>query len=93
MATINIPDDLQSKVQIRATEAGFASVDDYVVDVLRRDAAEAAAVPEHLRVTSHEQLLALVRQGLASPAQSMTPADFERRRAELIAKHAPKAAG
>jgi hypothetical protein len=93
MATINIPDELRAQAQARASESGYASVDEYVVDLLRRDAEFRSVAPEHLSVQSHEQLVSLVREGLATPAELMTQADFDRRRAELIAKHAPKAAG
>jgi hypothetical protein len=95
MATITIPDELKDRAEARAAEAGYASVDEYVAAVLRADADNrgTAGAPDHLNVRSREQLVSLVREGLASPAQLMTPADFDRRRAELISKHSPKAAG
>lgn len=92
MATITIPDELKSQAAARATEAGYASVDEYVVDVLRAETEVPydLPAPPHLSVRTHEQIVALVTEGLGSPAQAMTQADFDRRRTELLQKHAPK---
>jgi hypothetical protein len=95
MATITIPDDLKAEAELRAAEGGYASVDEYVAALLRAEAEKGSApgAPEHLNVRSHEQLVSLVREGLASPAEVMSPADFDRRRAQLTAQYGPKAAG
>ncbi len=41
--TIRFPDELLAKAESRAAEAGHASVDDYLADLVRLDAGGAAA--------------------------------------------------
>lgn len=93
MATLNLPDDIKAKADALAAEGGFASTDEFVAALIEAEAeAEDLGAPEHLRVRSHEHLVALVREGLASPAREMTSADFTQLRAELTARHVkPKA--
>ena len=94
MATITIPDDVKAIAETRAAEAGYASADEYVAALVRGETVGANdyGAPEHLTVQTHEQLVALVREGLASPAREMTPEDWDRMREELVARHGkPKA--
>ena len=92
MATLTIPDDVAALVHARAAEGGYDDVGAFLEALLLGGTAE-DRVPEHLSVRSHEQLVALVRESLASPAREMTSADLDRMRADLVARHAtPKGA-
>ena len=87
MATLTISDKVAALAQARAAQEGYSNVEDYLEALLLGEPERPGAAPEHLTVRSHAQLVALVREGLASPAREMTAADFDRMRAELAARH------
>jgi hypothetical protein len=91
MATLTLSDKVTALAKERATEEGFASVEEFLEALILAESPGPA--PEHLSVRSHEQLVALLREGLASPAREVSPADFDRRRAELIARYGKSKAG
>ena len=54
---IELPDDLRSKAQHRATEAGHESLESYIASLIEADAeGEDWGAPEYLRMQSDEQL-------------------------------------
>ena len=100
MATITIAvsdADLQ-RLRDRAAKVGFddpaAFVQSLVADELDPDITLAdAAAPEHLKVRSRERLVALLREGLASPSREMTQADFDQMHADIAARGQQSKAG
>lgn len=88
MATLTISDEVAALAKTRAAEHGYANVEAFLEALVRGEAEYTGSGPEHLTFRNHEQLVALVREGLASPAHEMTPADFAQVRSELAARHA-----
>lgn len=72
MAILNIQlrDDLQIVARARATERGYASVDEYLAELIEADGAVAVS----------EGLEAEILDGLASSAREMTPAEWDEMR-------------
>lgn len=93
MATLTVSDNFKAAAEARAADEGFASVEAYLEALLEADARAGASAPEQLSASTREQAVALVREGLASPAREMTQADLDGMRAELIARHAAPKAG
>ena len=87
MATLTISDKVAALAEARAAEEGYANVEAFLEALLLAETEYAGSAPEHLTIRSREQLAALVREGLSSPAREMTPADFDRVRSELAARH------
>jgi hypothetical protein len=73
---IHLPDALRSRVEARASESGYDSVEAYVQALLLADAAAGAVVDDR----QLEELLA-ARQG--GPFVDANAADFERMRGKL----------
>jgi antitoxin ParD1/3/4 len=97
--TLDLPQDLQSKLQVRAAETGHETVEGYVQALLRSDADASAAAevddnlgaPAHLTVDSQEQLEAKLLEGLDSgPATEMTAGDWDDIRQEVAARIAAR---
>jgi hypothetical protein len=93
MTTIMLSDKVAAIAQARAAEEGFASVAHYLEALLLDEAQYTTGAPEHLTAQTHEQLVALVREGLASPAHEMASTDFAQMRAVLAARYAKPKAG
>ena len=87
MATLTISDKVAALAEARAAEEGYANVEAFLEALLLAGAEYAGPAPEHLTVRSHDQLVALVREGLSSPAREMTSADLDEMRSELAARH------
>jgi Arc/MetJ-type ribon-helix-helix transcriptional regulator len=82
--TITLPDEMRDQLERDARAGGFATVDEYVADVLRADRADdggdagAAPIPNELRVTSRANLEAKILEGLNSgPLVEATPELWE----------------
>jgi Arc/MetJ-type ribon-helix-helix transcriptional regulator len=71
--TLNLPDDLKFAAEQAVTEGRYASVSEYVSDLIRKDQCRG----EEKRI---EQLL---RQRVAAPSAPMTDAEFDRIRQRL----------
>ena len=89
--SIQLPDDLRSKVQARADEAGHASVEAYVEALLRADVeAEGAdhGAPPHLSASSDAELEALLLQRLEDTELGIeaSPAFWDRLHEEARAR-------
>jgi hypothetical protein len=87
MATVTISDRVAGSATARAAAEGFSSLEQYVEALLLAEAQEAVSAPDHLSVRTHEQLVALTREGLASTPRELTRADVERKREELAARY------
>ncbi len=78
--TIQLPQDVKTLAESRAAEAGCASVDEYLAQLVR---GEAASAPEALVVDTDEQLEALLLRRLDGPSVEMDGGDFDRSRERL----------
>lgn len=83
---IQISETVREVAEARASEAGHRSLDAYVESLILADASADLSAPEHLRVRSQEYLADLLREGEASPAREMVPADWNEMRHELMAR-------
>lgn len=79
MAILNIQlrDDLQIVARARATERGYASVEEYLAELIEADGA----------VARSEELEAEILDRLASPARETTPADWDEMRRRFRASN------
>jgi hypothetical protein len=87
MATVTISDHLAASASARAAREGFSSLEQYVEALLLAEAQEMVPAPEHLSARTHEQAVALVREGLASTPRELTRVEVERKREELAARY------
>jgi plasmid stability protein len=88
--TLDVPDDLQSKLRARAAENGHASLELYLEALLRSEAEVADApdedygAPAGVTVSSEEELEAALLEGLASgPAREVTAGEWDSIRQEV----------
>jgi hypothetical protein len=66
--TIRFPDELLAKAEVRAAEAGHASVDDYLADLVRLDAGgDAAAAVDPLSPVGDADVEAMLLRRLENP--------------------------
>ncbi len=63
--TITLPDDVRERAERQATAAGYASVGDYLADLVREEGDELP--PSPAAISTVEQLRAAIAVGLASP--------------------------
>jgi antitoxin ParD1/3/4 len=97
--TLDLSDDLQSKLKVRAADGGYATVEQYVQALLRSDAEtsdlpdEDYGAPPELTVTSPEDLEAKILEGLSSPAREMTATDWDEMRQEVAQRLAARRVG
>jgi len=75
--TIQLPDDLKSRVEARAADAGHASVEQYVEALLRADVDEEVdhGAPEHLTVHSDAEVEAILLRRLESTEPGIEATD------------------
>jgi hypothetical protein len=77
--SIELPDDVKAKAEIRAAESGHQTVEAYLASLIRADAdgaGEDFGAPASLTFKSQKQLETMLLEGLASPASDMTGADW-----------------
>ena len=91
--TLNISDDLRSRLLARVAESGHANLEQYVQALLESEADAAEnddedyGAPPHLTVHTVEELEAKLLEGLASgPATEMTRADWDSIRQEVAGR-------
>ena len=83
--TITLPDEMRATLEKQAADAGFASVDEYVADVLADGPDIIETGPPHYR--TREEFEELVEEGLASGVSGvMDDAFWDERRLVLAAK-------
>ena len=87
--TLDLPDDLQSKLKVRAEESGHASVEEHIAALIRADLDEPTAgkAPDSVTVRSDADLEAKLLEGLQSPASEMTPRDWDEMRKRFLDRH------
>ena len=98
--TLEFPDEIRSKLVLRARQTGYPSLEEYVEKLLRSEADvtgiadEDFGAPEHLTTTSGDQLEALLMEGEASGrATEMTAEEWESIRKEVAARIAANRSG
>jgi Arc/MetJ-type ribon-helix-helix transcriptional regulator len=70
--TITLPDDVRAQAEERAKAGGFASVDEYVADLVREDVTEYPDEPSPGRgFDTREELGRLLDETLGSPVLRM----------------------
>jgi plasmid stability protein len=91
--TLELPDDIRARLEARAAEAGFKSVEEHVAALIRADLDadtredQDYGAPEDLKIRSAEDLDAKLIQGMNSPAREMTEADWDEMERRLIERH------
>lgn len=65
--TITLPDDVRAQAERQATAAGFASVAEYLADLVREDSEDADWPPSPAVISTAEELRAAIALGEASP--------------------------
>jgi antitoxin ParD1/3/4 len=85
--TLDLPEDLRSKLQARANETGHASIEEHVAALIRADLQADYGAPDPLKVRSQDDLEARLLEGLQSPASEMTDADWDDMRQRFQARH------
>jgi plasmid stability protein len=85
--TLDLPEDLRSKLQARANETGHASIEEHVAALIRADLQPDFGAPDHLKVRSQDDLEAKLLEGLQSSASEMTDADWNDIARRFEARH------
>src|ERR1700730_6530201 len=90
--SITLSDNELLLARNQAAKQGFTRIEEYLRDLvvvhLHDDKeSEDFGAPEHLTVTSKDQLQALILEGLESPARERSKADFDKVRQEIIQRH------
>jgi hypothetical protein len=90
---LDLPEDIRSRLQTRADQAGHTSIEEYIAALIHADltagTADAAyGAPEAIKVRSQADLEARLHEGLNSPASEMTPSDWDDMRRRLLERHA-----
>ena len=89
--SIRIPDDLRSKIEARAAEAGHPSVEHYVESLVRADVGRTdVGGPEHLAAGTDAEVESLLLRRLENtePGIEATPQFWARLRDEAKARRA-----
>jgi len=89
--TITLPDDVRTQAERQAKAAGFATVAEYLADLVREDGQE---YPDTTRVglstfRTREELEALLNETLGCEWKTMDEAFWEERRRKML-EHAAK---
>ena len=86
--TVTLPADVRERAQRQAKAAGFASVGDYLADLVREDVVEDGPPPDPLGGYSYEELGKLLDTGMKGPWLPMDKAFWERQHERLLKKAA-----
>lgn len=89
--TITLPDEMRATLEAKATAAGFASVDEYVADVLTEGPEVVETGPPHFRTRAEFEKL--VEEGLASGPSVPGDAAFWARMEHVVRKAEAKRRG
>lgn len=90
--TITLPDEMRADLELAAKAAGFASVDEYVADVLRLEGEAIEVPPPHAgrryAVNSRAELEAKLLEGMDTAGDVVAGPDFWERRREAAERRA-----
>jgi Arc/MetJ-type ribon-helix-helix transcriptional regulator len=81
--TITLPDDVRAQAERQAAAAGFASVADYLADLVREDGETEQPVDQYAGRT-REQLEALLNETLGCEWKVMDEAFWQERRRKML---------
>jgi Arc/MetJ-type ribon-helix-helix transcriptional regulator len=92
--TIELPDNLASKMRARIEDAGYSDRQEYIRDLIEADVNDLGIdPPDRVVVRNQEELEAKLLEGLNSgPAVEMTAADWSERRRKLTEKYSKRTA-
>jgi Arc/MetJ-type ribon-helix-helix transcriptional regulator len=88
---IDIPQDLEARLRVRALEGGYADAQDYVRALIEADTNGTAAVgaPEHVTFQNKADLERLLIEGINSgDSREITPAEWDEKRRKLRERYA-----
>jgi hypothetical protein len=89
--TLDLPEELQSKLKARAEESGHASVEEHIAALIRADIdtdeSTGDKTPNSVTVRSDADLEAKLLEGLQSPASEMTSHDWDEMRKRFLDRH------
>ncbi len=92
--SIPISEDIKSKLESRAAESGYVSLEAYIAALLNDEAKQIEfGAPKSATARTRAELETLVLEGLHSPASEMSSKEWQEIRADLIARHRPAKAG
>lgn len=80
---LDLSEDEQQRAEARARELGHPSLEAYLLSLLNDDT----------EVPVTEEVEAELRAALRTPAREFTPADWDRKRQELLQRHGQQKAG
>lgn len=87
--TITLPADVQQQAERQAQAAGFASVEEYLADLVREDACEDAPCDQYAGRT-REELERLLDETIGQPVLRMDEAFWQRLDERIAAKAAER---
>jgi hypothetical protein len=92
MHQIQLNDELYKEALRRATEAGFASVEEYIADVLSQELHDATENLDHLftpeAIAELDQISDQIKAGGKTYSAEEVEQHFEKKREEWLRKHA-----
>jgi plasmid stability protein len=92
---IEMPDDLDSKLRIRAIECGFPTAEEYVRALIAADSDRSFEIPgpAHLTFNSKPELDRLLQEGIDSgDSGEITAAEWTEKRQRLIDRYSKSGA-
>ena len=81
--TLTLPDDVRAQAERQAKAAGFASVGEYVADLVREDV-QAGPPPDQYAGRTREELERLLNEGMAGVPVPGDEQFWEERRRKMI---------
>jgi Arc/MetJ-type ribon-helix-helix transcriptional regulator len=90
---IELPEDLEEKLHVRARQGGYADAQDYVRALIEADANELAGngAPEHLTFHNKSELEKLLVQGIKSgDSREISAAEWDEKRRKLRERHSKR---
>jgi antitoxin ParD1/3/4 len=90
---VDLPEDLEAKLQARAIQGGFADTQEYVRALIAADAAQLSrpVAPEHLTVGTKSDLEKMLIEGLESGDSSeITASEWDEKRRKLKERYSKR---
>ena len=86
--SVQLADELKTKVEQRAADLGHASVESYIEALVREDAEwDDVQAPRRVSFGSREEFEAKIIEGLNSPATEMTEGQVQQAKERLLRRH------
>ena len=86
--SVQLADDVKTKVERRAADLGHASVESYIEALVREDAEwDDVAAPRRVSFDSPYEFEAKILEGLNSPTTEITEAQVQQAKERLLRRH------